>query len=1028
MNQRRLGLGVSAILALSACNAIVGVEDVQGTGPTGSSSSSGDVGGMGGNAGAGGMAGVGGMGGCSDMNPCAQPDISTCLVSFCNPNGVCEERNAGTGTACDNGTCDGNGICVRITGAPCTDGTGCDSGNCVDDVCCATQCEGLCQTCNSPAGDPGTCVTVPPGTADSGGSFPTCAEPMVCDASSKCVLGLGSPCGKSEQCFGGQCVEGVCCQSACTDTCYACNIPGQLGICVAVPAGFDDYGPTSCVGSTVSCDGGGLCLNEIGSQCMLDNQCASGMCNINVCTGNSCEGLTTTCSKDVPESCCASKDVLGGDFDLNNSPAQRADVGDFTLDRFEVTVGRFRQFVEAYGNAGTIPQNGNGAHPRIPNSGWDTNWNASLPTTKDDFKTKLSDCDGSANSTWTDPAAMTETLPINCVNWYEAFAFCIWDGGRLPTEAEWNYAAAGGNQQSEYPWGSTAPTIAHAAFDCTADGSGPGVCSPNDIVRVGLKMPTGNGRWGHADLAGNVAEFTLDLWKPTQSTPCINCASLGNGEHAVRGGNWTSIANQITTTARVSTNSQIPRIPTIGFRCARDNHPDCGNGVVDSGEICDDNAFDPTQKVGCKRCDRIKKVVAGDTHACVVTQKGRLKCWGDNLYGQLGQGTKTGINHPAQWPYIDIDPVQDVAVSLNRTCVLTQKNQVKCFGADSLLSPNLTGLLGTGITGQTSVGDDAGEMQQIQPLPFGIDAVQIVSGRGHSCALLGNNTVRCWGSNVSGRLGIGSTSPPAGGIGGSVFNVDVMGLAASYDSTCALLGGNSVACWGDNRLPLNLTGALGINTTEMARGDMAGEMTMPINVVFPTGPMPAILNVNAITSSGHHYCIGALDGTGMPSTFCWGLNDRGQLGHGDALHWGDGTGGRDMLTLPPTPLGTEILEISAGRSHSCALYKNGDIKCWGSNFSGELCLGTKNDNNNIYNVGDQPNEVANIVAIPTRNPKAIQISAGDQFTCALFEDGRVKCWGKNDKGQLGVAPGGNADNLCDQSGESLDTISFIDPL
>jgi hypothetical protein len=77
----------------------------------------------------------------------------------------------------------------------------------------------------------------------------------------------------------------------------------------------------------------------------------------------------------------------------------------------------------------------------------------------------------SLDMTWTDTVGPNENLPMNCVPWYKAFAFCVWDGGRLPTEAEWNYAATGGNEQRKYPWGSTAPDDALAVFNCQAVGT-----------------------------------------------------------------------------------------------------------------------------------------------------------------------------------------------------------------------------------------------------------------------------------------------------------------------------------------------------------------------------------------------------------------------------------------------------------------------------------------------------------------------------------------------------------------------------
>jgi len=137
-------------------------------------------------------------------------------------------------------------------------------------------------------------------------------------------------------------------------------------------------------------------------------------------------------------------------------PEHPVTVPGFSLDRYEVTVGRFRKFVDAWTGA-PIPA-GSGAHPDVLGSGWKTEWDRQLPGDRDAFIGALH-CDG-GHETWRDVAGPGEDRPIGCLNWYEAFAFCIWDGGRLPVEAEWEYAAAGGIENRLYPWGSHEP-------DCT---------------------------------------------------------------------------------------------------------------------------------------------------------------------------------------------------------------------------------------------------------------------------------------------------------------------------------------------------------------------------------------------------------------------------------------------------------------------------------------------------------------------------------------------------------------------------------
>jgi sulfatase modifying factor 1 len=130
-------------------------------------------------------------------------------------------------------------------------------------------------------------------------------------------------------------------------------------------------------------------------------------------------------------------------------------VSDFRLDTYEVTVGRFRAFVNAgMGTSGTAPAADAGAHAQIAGSGWDPTWNDQLESSTPELVAAVK-C-FTLCQTWTDAALDNESLPMTCITWYEAMVFCLWDGGYVPTEAEWDYAAAGGSEQRVYPWSSLA--------------------------------------------------------------------------------------------------------------------------------------------------------------------------------------------------------------------------------------------------------------------------------------------------------------------------------------------------------------------------------------------------------------------------------------------------------------------------------------------------------------------------------------------------------------------------------------------
>ena len=180
-------------------------------------------------------------------------------------------------------------------------------------------------------------------------------------------------------------------------------------------------------------------------------------------------------------------------------PAAKVTVASFRLDRFEVTVGRFRRFVEDYDawRGAGHPIAGAGNAPGIAGSGWSAQFSAFLPKDRVSLERGVSCSD----HTWTIDRGSNEQRPINCVSWFEAQAFCIWDGGRLPLDVEWEYAAAGGEEERLFPWGADMPV------DCSwANWDGEGCSALPEAVGSKSKNV---GRWGQFDLAGNVAEWVF---------------------------------------------------------------------------------------------------------------------------------------------------------------------------------------------------------------------------------------------------------------------------------------------------------------------------------------------------------------------------------------------------------------------------------------------------------------------------------------------------------------------------------------
>jgi formylglycine-generating enzyme required for sulfatase activity len=289
----------------------------------------------------------------------------------------------------------------------------------------------------------------------------------------------------------------------------------------------------------------------------------------------SCIGLADTCGPAGTSSCCGSSLVPGGTFARGHDVAADgmypstsfpATISDFNLDTYEVTVGRFRQFVNAgQGTQVSAPAAGAGAHANIAGSGWLAAWNSNLAATTNALKTALA-CDASFQ-TWTNIAGPGDNRPINCVTWYEAMAFCAWDGGFLPTEAQWNYAAAGGSEQRAFAWSNPPGSLTLDCSHCNYTPASPCVAAgPN---RVGSESPTGDGKWGHADLTGNVFEWTLD-WMAGYGTPCTDCADLTQtAMRTLRGGDFGNAAVNLRTAYRGSSGTPTTRDSGVGIRCAR---------------------------------------------------------------------------------------------------------------------------------------------------------------------------------------------------------------------------------------------------------------------------------------------------------------------------------------------------------------------------------------------------------------------------------------------------------------------------
>ena len=471
-----------------------------------------------------------------------------CGGDFCTGNTQCASNlcmnYVCTESACNDGLRNGDeenvdcgGHCGRCAGSECNSSTQCSSARCADGLCAAPRCDDDIKNGYETA-------------VDCGGGAPvdgvTCRR---CDA--------GRACQRGADCTSGVCGDGICRAPTCTD--------GQRN------------------GTELATDCGGECpACESQTQCGSDEDCPSGDCNDGLCVSPpSCSGATPPLCQG--RDCCASPRVEGGSFIMGGDPADAAygcvfdasqthlgTVSSFRLDLFEVTVGRFRKFIEA-GQSAWKPSAGAGAHAGLPETGWQAQWDSQIPTSRELWEQQLSVTSG----TWTPDPGNRENRPINSVTWFEAFAFCVWDGGRLPSELEWEYAAAGGDENRPYPWGFARPNETLAAFACNGDCSG----TPDSvrILDVGSKW-LGKGRWGQQDLAGNMGEWVVDWYDyrlfSHLGQPCSDCVDMGlvapPGSRVSRGGYPTASSVEICSTRRNGSVGNYTGPLLGGLRCARE--------------------------------------------------------------------------------------------------------------------------------------------------------------------------------------------------------------------------------------------------------------------------------------------------------------------------------------------------------------------------------------------------------------------------------------------------------------------------
>jgi len=273
-------------------------------------------------------------------------------------------------------------------------------------------------------------------------------------------------------------------------------------------------------------------------------------------------------------------------------------------------------------------------------------------------------------------------------------------------------------------------------------------------------------------------------------------------------------------------------------------------------------------------------------HTCALTTAGGAQCWGLNNQGELGNGSTTDSSVPVAVTNLASD-VAALAAGNSHTCALTTAGGVQCWGA------NLVGQLGNGTTTNSS-------------LPVGVagldsGVVAIAAGLQYSCALLATGGVRCWGWNLSGQLGNGSTTDSSTPVTVTNLAGTAVAIAAGTYHACALLASGAVQCWG-----LNSYGELGNGSTTNS--------STPVAVTNLAG------SVTAIAAGGYHTCALTTSGTMQ----CWGRNLDGQLGNNSTKN--------SSVPVTVANLASGAVAVAAGDSNICALTNAGGLQCWGNGY------------------------------------------------------------------------------------------------
>ena len=365
------------------------------------------------------------------------------------------------------------------------------------------------------------------------------------------------------------------------------------------------------------------------------------------------------------------------------------------------------------------------------------------------------------------------------------------------------------------------------------------------------------------------------------------------------------------------------------------------------------------------------KVAAGNEHTCAILENGDLKCWGYDYYGQLGDGgSPTNTNAPSSTA---------IDLGTGRTAVAVSAGVLHtCVILDNgdlkCWGRDNYGQLGDG---GSNTNTDAPSSTAID-LGTGRTAVAVSAGLSHTCAILDNGDLKCWGQDYYGQLGDGGSSTNTNAPSSTAIDLGTgrtaVAVSAGTHHTCAILDNGDLKCWGYDQY--GQLGDGGTNTDTNAPSSTAIDLGTGRTAV-------------AVSAGYYHTCV-ILDNGDLK---CWGYDYYGQLGDGGQLWTSSNPTDTNTPSSTAIDLGTGRTAVAVSANHhTCAILDNGDLKCWGYNQYGQLGDGGSNTNTNA------PSSTA--IDLGTGRT-AVAVSVGSGHTCAILDNGDSKCMGWDYAGQLG---------------------------